>query len=122
MIYIYTYLSSSIIREKHPGLTLLPSYCWGDGYDARLQEVVSLKTPLLMNISIKLKVCITQPSHPLPIQKRKKKEKKNIFTNPPFFQKPFQPISAPTSTPTFPGKATSSPLKPDAATTSSPPP
>lgn len=73
---IYIYLSSSIVHERHPGLTLLPSYCWGDGYDARLQEVVSLKTPLLMNISIKLKVCITQPSHPLPIQKRKEKKRK----------------------------------------------
>lgn len=25
---IYIYLSSSIIHERHPGLTLLPSYCW----------------------------------------------------------------------------------------------
>lgn len=72
---IYIYLSSSIIHEKHPGLTLPPSYCWGDGYDARLLEVVSLKTPLLMNISIKLKVCITQPSHPLPNTKKKKRKK-----------------------------------------------
>lgn len=69
MIYIYTYLSSSIVHEKYPGLTLLPSYCWGDGYDARLQEVVSLKMPLLMNISIKLKVCIP---HTVPLQQKKK--------------------------------------------------
>lgn len=119
MIYIYIPVIVNYTRKASrtdsSSLLLL-----GDGYDARLQEVVSSKTPLLMNISIKLKVCITQPSHPLPIQKRKKEKKKkkeNIFTNPPFFKNPFQPISAPTSTPTFPGKATSSPLKPDAATT-----
>lgn len=74
---IYIYLSSSIVHKKYPGLTLLPSYCWGDGYDARLQEVVSLKTPLLMNISIKLKVCIN-PYIPSPHSKKQKRKKNHL--------------------------------------------
>lgn len=76
MIYIYIPVITNCTQKASwtdsSSLLLL-----GDGYDARLQEVVSLKTPLLMNISIKSKVCIN-PYIPSPHSKeeKRKKEKK----------------------------------------------